>query len=143
MGAMSEPTRVSRTIDTDLDAAELWSLVADGQAWARWLVDESDVDVTPGAQGTVVDDGVERHVRIEHRDDRPDGDAARVAFTWWPDDRPDLSSAVELVVLPTSQGSRLLVTETFAAARASATAGTLRWDVRLLLLVTQAPALSV
>lgn len=138
---MSEPTRVRRTIDTGLSATELWELVADGDAWARWMVDESDVTVAPGADGTVVDDGVTRHVHIDHLDDDPDG--ARVGFTWWPDDRPDLTSSVELVVLPAPQGSRLLVTETFATAHAGATASPLAWDVRLMLLVARALAVYV
>ena len=91
------------------------------------MVDDADVTVEPGAGGTVVDDGVERTVRIDRRDEG--GDGARVAFTWWPDDRPDLVSAVELVVLPAASGSRLVVTETFASARAATAA--LAWDVRL------------
>ena len=107
-----EPTRVSRTIDTDLSTEELWALLADGEAWATWMVDESDVTVAPGGEGRVVDDGVERRVRIDRLDDGRDGDGARVGFTWWPDDRPDLVSAVELVVLPAATGSRLRVTET-------------------------------
>jgi hypothetical protein len=137
----SEPTRVSRTIDTELSTEELWALLADGEAWATWMVDESDVTVAPGGEGRVVDDGVERRVRIDHLDDGQDGDAARVGFTWWPDDRPDLVSAVELVVLPAATGSRLRVTETFAAA--STTVAPLAWDVRLMLLVAQALAVYV
>lgn len=138
---MSEPTRVSRTIDTDLAPDELWALVADGDAWRTWMVDESDVTVAPGGEGRVVDDGVERRVRIDRLDDGRDGDGARIGFTWWPDDRPDLVSAVELVVLPAATGSRLRVTETFTAAMA--TARPLAWDVRLMLLVAQALAVYV
>jgi hypothetical protein len=133
---MSEGTRITRTVETDLDADELWGLVADGDAWARWMVDESDVVVAPGSAGTVVDDGVERAVRIDHLDDH------RLAFTWWPQDRPELVSAVELVVLPATSGSRLHVTETHLSARAAATAPA-AWDVRLMLLVAQALAVYV
>jgi hypothetical protein len=95
------------------------------------MVDAADVDVTPGADGTVVDDGVERAVRIDRV-----GDDHRVGFTWWPHDRPDQVSAVELVVLPASTGSRLRVTETYARAAA----GSIAWDVRLMLLVARASA---
>jgi hypothetical protein len=142
---MSDATRITRTVDTELGTDELWALVSDGGAWARWMVDEADVDVTPGAGGTVVDDGVERDVRI----DRLDADAVR--FTWWPQDRPELVSSVELRVLPAAGGSTLRVTETYlsastaAGASASATVATasaVRWDVRLvLLLVACTPAL--
>jgi uncharacterized protein YndB with AHSA1/START domain len=132
---MSEGTRITRTVETDLDADELWGMVADGAAWARWMVDESDVDVAPGGAGRIVDDGVERAVRIDRLHDHA------LAFTWWPQDRPELVSAVELVVLPASGGSRLHVTETYLSA--SAAAAPAAWDVRLMLLVAQALAVHV
>ena len=132
MGAMSDTTRITRTVDTDLDAADLWALVGDGDGWARWMVDEADVDVRPGAEGTVVDDGVERAVRIDRLD------RSRVGFTWWPQDRPELVSAVELTVAPSPGGSTLRVTETFSACATTTTAE--RWDGRLFLLL-EAPAL--
>ena len=135
---MSEGTRVSRTVDIDLAPEDLWALVTDGGAWATWMVDEADVAVEPGAEGRVVDDGIERTVRIDRLDD--DGAGQRVGFTWWPDDRPDLVSAVELVVLPAAVGSRLRVTETFASARVEAP---FAWDVRMMLLVAQALAVHV
>ena len=98
---------ITRTIETDLELDELWSLVADGDGWAEWMVDGADIDVDPGSHGTVVDDGVTRDVRIDRVDP-----SRRVAFTWWPHSRPDQASTVELVVLPSATGSRLRVTET-------------------------------
>ena len=80
-------------------------------AWAEWMVDGADIEVDPGAHGTVVDDGVARDVRI----DRVEPSSGRVAFTWWPQARPDQASTVELVVVPARTGSRLHVTETYAA----------------------------
>jgi hypothetical protein len=136
---MSDATRVTRTVDTDLAPDELWDLVADGAGWATWMVDAADVTVVPGAGGTVVDDGVERTVRIDRLDD---GTAGRtIGFTWWPQDRPDLVSAVELVVLPAARGSRLRVIETAVSACAAGTP--YAWDVRLLLLAAQALAVFV
>jgi Activator of Hsp90 ATPase homolog 1-like protein len=132
---MSEGTRITRTVDTDLDTDELWGLIADGEAWAHWMVDESHVEVAPGGAGTVVDDGVERAVRIDRLDDH------RLGFTWWPRDHPELVSAVELVVLPAAGGSRLHVTETYRSA--SAVVASAAWDVRLMLLVAQALAVHV
>ena len=126
---MDEAMRITRTIDTDLGADELHELLTTG--WDRWLVDEADVEVRPGGGGTVVDDGVERAVQVTHVG--PGG----VTFTWWPQDRPDAMSTVELVVLPApygSPGSTLRVTETRALA-STAPAATARWDVRLLLLL--------
>ena len=131
---MSDGTRITRTVETDLDVDELWSLVADGDGWAQWMVDESDVEVAPGSAGTVVDDGVERSVHIDEIDDH------RVAFTWWPEARPELVSAVELVVLPAVGGSELRVTEISLSA---STVPALAWDVRMMLLVAQALAVFV
>ena len=131
---MSEGTRITRTVETDLEVDELWSLVADGDGWARWMVDEADVEVAPGSGGSVVDDGVERSVRIDELTDH------RVAFTWWPDDRPELVSAVELVVVPAVGGSQLRVTEISMSASAVPEAV---WDVRMMLLVAQALAVYV
>jgi hypothetical protein len=126
---MSEATRITRTVDTDLDTDELWRRVADGEAWAGWMVDEADVSVAPGGGGSVVDDGVARDVRIDRLGDRD------LAFTWWPHDRPAQVSTVELVVLPAVGGSRLRVTETYLSASAATGAA---WDVRLMLLVARA-----
>jgi hypothetical protein len=127
-----DPTRITRTIETDLELGELWSLVADGGGWVEWMVDDADIDIDPGSHGTVVDDGVARDVRIDHVDA-----SRRVAFTWWPQSRPDQASTVELVVLPSATGSRLRVTET----RASAGASSLAWDVRAMLLVARPPVI--
>jgi hypothetical protein len=135
---MSEATSVRRTIDTDLTPADLWALVNDATGWSAWMVDEADVDVAPGGSGRVVDDGVRRTVRVDRLDD--DGSGGRVGFTWWPDDRPDLASTVELVVVPTAAGSLLRVTETQLAASSAPLGG---WDVRLMLLVAQALAVHV
>ena len=133
---MSDGTRITRTIDTDLDAGELWSLVADGDRWAEWMVDGADIEVDAGEHGTVVDGGESRDVRI----DRVEPDR-RVAFTWWPHARPDQSSTVELVVIPSPTGSRLHVTETYARARAAS--NTLAWDVRAILLLARVVAAGV
>ena len=113
--------------------ADLWSLVSDGDGWAEWMVDGADIEVDPGASGTVVDDGVAREVRIDRVEP-----SRSVAFTWWPRARPDQTSTVELVVVPARTGSRLHVTETYRAVGAVATASAFRWDVRAMLLVARA-----
>jgi hypothetical protein len=126
---------VTRTIETDLPAEELWGLVGDGAGWADWMVDRSTVTVEPGGEGTVDDDGIERTVRIDEVTD------ARVRFTWWPSDDAHRSSTVELVVVPAGDGSTLHVTERYTASALGsmgspsmwAPAG-IRWDVRGVLL---------
>jgi uncharacterized protein YndB with AHSA1/START domain len=125
---MDEPVIVSRDIDLDLPLDELWSLVADGDGWERWLVDEADIDVENGATGFVRDDGEDRIVRIGEV-----VEGARVSFDWWPAGRPEDASAVELVVVPTTAGAALHVTEVFPPQRrVLASAASFRWEVRAL-----------
>ncbi len=122
----SEPTVVTRDIELDLPAGELWDLIADGERWADWLVDEAAVKVAPGAGGTVVDGGEERTVGVSSVD--PDGS---VRFAWWPTDRPDLASSVELTVVESVSRSVLRIVEVFppVAITAAATAS-IAWEVR-------------
>lgn len=126
----SEPTVVTREIDVDLPASELWAVIADGARWADWLVDEAAVEVTPGAGGTVVDGGEERTVGVSSV--QPD---QGLRFAWWPTDRPDLASSVELTVVETASRAVLRVVEVFPPVTAMATVvpsarASLAWDVR-------------
>jgi hypothetical protein len=121
---MDEPLIVRRDIDLDLPAEELWTLVAGG--WEQWLVDTADVNVEPGGGGVVRDDEEDREVRIAEV-----VDGERVSFEWWPAERPQDRSAVELVVLPTPGGAVLRVTESFPPPlRAQARVAATRWEVR-------------
>ena len=89
--------------------------------------------VVDGGRGTVVDDGTDRQVRVERVEP---GKAVR--FSWWPTGGPEQASTVELVVLPTHQGSRLLVTEVMASASVQASVQTprtgLAWEMRVVCL---------
>jgi uncharacterized protein YndB with AHSA1/START domain len=125
---MDEPLIVSRDIDLDLPAGELWSLIGDGEGWETWFVDEAGVAVETGATGVVRDQGQIREVRF---DDVVAGE--RVSFDWWPAGRPGDASAVELVVAPSPSGAVLHVTETFPPrSTAQASAAWLTWEVRAL-----------
>lgn len=122
----SEPTVVTRDIDVDLPADELWHLIVDGDRWADWLVDDAAVDVTPGAGGVVVDGGEERTVGISSV--QP-GEGLR--FAWWPSDRPGLASSVELRIVETESRSVLRIVEVFPPAVTTAAPGaSITWDVR-------------
>jgi uncharacterized protein YndB with AHSA1/START domain len=143
---LADHLAVTRTAEFDLSADELWALVSDGSRWADWMVDESDVHVTPGGTGTVVDDGVTRRVRVRsvssggfssQMSSWTTGTATRTAggrlvFEWQPvDDGNDegAASTVEIEVTSTDDGgSRLRIVETSASA---ADAG-FAWDLRLL-----------
>ena len=126
-------TSVTRHVELDLTVDELWAMIADGERWAEWLVDASTVEVTPGADGTVVDDGERRDVRVhtvEH--------GRRIGFEWWTDDE---RSEVELEIVPGDERTGLRITETFACADAIARASN-AWDVRLLVLCLGTAALA-
>ena len=124
-----DPTTITRQIDLDTPADALWDLVSDPAEMADWLGDTVEVDVRPGGEGAIVDDGIVRHVVIEEvRESR------QLSFTWWePDDR-SRASRVVFTVDTHGAGSRLTISETRhdvsprLSARASASA--VRWEVR-------------
>jgi uncharacterized protein YndB with AHSA1/START domain len=119
--------RITRQIDLDIPAAELWRLIATTDGWAEWMVDAAEF--TNGAStGWVVDQGVRRMVTIE---EIVDGSAVR--FTW-SDGGHD--SHVELCI---GEG-QLVITETQASAASSAS---LDWDLRLISLWLRVTAASM
>ncbi len=129
---MSDGTRASPARSTPTSSSgELWSLVADGDGWAEWMVDGADIEVDPGARGTVVDDGDARDVRIDSVEPVPPRGLHVVAA------RP-AGPGVDRRArgLPSHTGSRLHVTETYAGASAGVSA--LAWDVRGMLLISRA-----
>lgn len=109
------PGFVERVQDFPVPAAALWSAVSDAEQLALWLGDELELDVRPGGVGRLVEDGEVRRVVVE---DVVEGE--RLTFTWWAERtderRPGSTLAgpptcVELLVLPTAAGSRLVVRE--------------------------------
>ena len=128
MADMDEPMIVSRDIDLDLPADELWSLIADADSWQSWLVDEAEVDVEIGATGLVRDAG-----RTAGCAWTRSSTGERVTFEWWPADRPGDASAVELVVVPSpSAPCSTSPRRSRPGARAQASAAWFTWEVRAL-----------
>jgi uncharacterized protein YndB with AHSA1/START domain len=122
---------MERSHEFDVGADELWEAVTDPSQLADWLGDEVDIDVSPGGEGRVVDDGELRHVLVDEVDP-----GRRFTFTWWPHhDRAD-RSYVEIEVAPADSGSRLVVRETRLAAPDA------RWPVRLTMLQMRCSMLS-
>jgi uncharacterized protein YndB with AHSA1/START domain len=114
---------MERIADFDVPAEDLWEAMADADALASWFGDEVDLDVVEGADGTVTDDGVVREVHVDTVEH-----GRRVAFHWWPSGRHAEVSEVELIVLPRTSGSRLIVRETVAASMST------RWETRVCVL---------
>ena len=87
--------RVSREVEVQADADEVWSAISDPELRSLWLDD---------------DDARSRDLRLDEVDE-----GRRLVWTWWrPDDEPG-SSTVEIVLAPTPGGTRVVVTETLAA----------------------------
>lgn len=127
-----EDLSIERTTDLDLDVDELWALISTTEGWSSWLVDDAQIQITPGSAGTAVEDGVVRDVRIESM-----SDGRSVSFSWWDRDDPTSGSLVQLAVVELPNGrSQLNITERFIGASASVSASmsassALAWDVRL------------
>jgi uncharacterized protein YndB with AHSA1/START domain len=119
----TEPgSRVTREVEVEADADEVWSAISDPELRSLWLDDA---------------DARSRDLRLDEVDE-----GHRMVWTWWrPDDQPG-SSTVEIVLAPTPGGTRVVVTETLAAtptrASVAGSSGTValragdRWSYRLL-----------
>ncbi len=121
---------MERSQDFNIPAGDLWEAVVNPERLAGWLGDEVELDVRPGGEGRIVDDGQARQVVV---DDVVDGQ--RLTFTWWPETSATEVSQVELIVVAIPEGSRLVVRETLATAS--------RWNVRMAVLGCSCAALAL
>jgi uncharacterized protein YndB with AHSA1/START domain len=113
------------TLPADLETA--WELLTRPDDLAAWLGAEVVLDPTPGAAGLVVDhDGTRRPLVIDEVDA-----GSRLSWRWWTEDDREVSR-VEIVLSPTSTGTRVTIVEqALPTARASARASA-AWSHRLL-----------
>jgi uncharacterized protein YndB with AHSA1/START domain len=86
---------VTRSVELEAAADEVWSAITDPELRAHWLDD---------------DDARARTVRL----DEVDADR-RLVWTWWRHDDESGASTVEIVLTPTAVGTRLVVTEILPA----------------------------
>ena len=120
-------TIVTRDIELELTQEQLWELIAAGDGWRAWMVDEADVEVAPGGTGEVAEAGARRHVEVT---------AVRrgesVHFVWWPAGDEELASSVSLTVDTDATGAAVLrVVEVFPpAATVDPVSASIAWDVR-------------
>ena len=124
---MTERVDITRSIGLDLEPGDVWELIGDGERWADWMVDTADVEVAPGAGGSVVDGDETREVRIDTVDA-----GERISFDWWPIGHPDQASSVDLRIVPAVHETLLEVVETFPANRTAVamSAAAATWRVR-------------
>jgi uncharacterized protein YndB with AHSA1/START domain len=129
---MDDTIEVTRSIELEFEPDEVWELISDGEHWVDWMVDTANVEVSPGATGTVTDGDEQREVRINRVDE-----AERISFDWWPAGGRDRASSVELHIVPTRYGTVLEVVESFPATqRLTASAASSRWHARVRYLAT-------
>ena len=134
---------VERRIELDAAPEDVWAAVCEPTSW---LADEGELDLRPGGEGRLVDDGVARQVAVETVED-----GRRLVFRWWEEDGGDAGgSRVEVTVVPLAGPTVVMVREVrlTAPVQASATSrrarasAALRWEVRLACLAfVRAPAL--
>ena len=139
---------VTRSIELPVSAEEAWTSIGGADGLAGWLGDAVELEVIPGASGTVVDAGTVRRVVVT------EVDAGRsVGFVWWDDDAPEEASVVTIALTPADGtgadgATTVTVTERLAGAASasigSASIGDLAlaadgaWDRRLRALVGDA-----
>ena len=91
--------------ELDLSAEEAWELLGSSDGLERWLGDRVDLDVAPGAEGTI-EDGDER-LLAEVESVEP---GRRVSLRWWSEERG--AAVVDLTLEPIgADRTRLIVTE--------------------------------
>jgi len=126
---------ITRSVELDAAVDDVWQAVTTPELLSGWLEGDVEVDVRPGGDGVLVEpDGAVRRMRIEEVEP-----TRRLALRWWPEDGSGPASTVELDLLPTPAGTRLVVTETLlerhpVRASASVAIAASRWDLRLVLL---------
>jgi uncharacterized protein YndB with AHSA1/START domain len=110
---------VERAVELEASVGEVWDAVCDPTGW---LADSGWLDVRPGGEGRLTDDGVDRDVVVDTVDEH-----RRLVYRWWrPEDGPEGASRVEITVLPTDGVTRLVIRESRPRVAGSA----LRWEVR-------------
>lgn len=119
-----EPIAVTRTIDLDAPADEVWSRLVDEAELSSWLGATVRLDAAPGGIGRF-DFGTSVRRAVVHTVE-PN---RRFGFTWWDEDDPDEVSTVEFELDRSTPagGVRLTITETVVPGGAAAGARACNW----------------
>jgi uncharacterized protein YndB with AHSA1/START domain len=113
---------VERQVELDASPDDVWDAVC---APETWLADAGSIDVRPGGDGVLVDDGVARRVVVETVEA-----GRRLVYRWWRDDEGE-TSRVEITVVPGGGPTRLVVRETRLAGATAMMSTAHRWELRL------------
>ena len=93
---------MSREVELPLDAGEAWEAVTELE---EWLVDDADLALEPGEEGTLrLPGGEERRAVVEEVEP-----GERLAFWWWAGEAP--ATRVELTLVPAVGGTVVRVVE--------------------------------
>ena len=93
---------ITREIEIPLDAGEAWEAVTELE---EWLVDDADLALEPGEEGTLrLPGGEERRAVVEQVEPNE-----RLTFWWWAGEAP--ATRVELTLVPAVGGTVVRVVE--------------------------------
>lgn len=131
---------VSRSVDLPVSAEEAWASISGADELAGWLGDAVDLEVVPGAAGTVTEGDVVRRVVVTAVE------AGRsVELAWWDEATPEDASIVTIALEPGNDGTTVTVSERLAGAASASLGGAsigdlvgaadAAWDRRLQALV--------
>lgn len=119
---------VTRQVRLDISPDALWAAITDRESLEAWLGERVDVDLRPGGEGTIVDDGVTRDVVVQRVHD-----GRGWSFEWRVDEAP--VSTVSFEISSTDDGASVLtITETLDAEAQARSGGGFRWELCALLL---------
>jgi uncharacterized protein YndB with AHSA1/START domain len=137
---------VTRSIELPVSTDEAWVSLRDAHGLAGWLGDAVDLDVVPGAAGTITEgDAVRRVVVTEVVEGHS------IGLVWWDETAPEEASVVTIAVTPSGEGAATVTVTEQLAGSATASIGAASigdlvavegaWDRRLQALVGE-PALA-
>ncbi len=99
--------QVRRSVEVELDPAEVWELLVDDDERSSWFGGPSTLEVAPGGEGSFTDpDGTRRQATVGEVDE-----GRRLSWTWWPEGDDGAPSRVQIDLAPVPGGTTVVVTE--------------------------------
>jgi len=93
---------VKREVELESEPEEAWRAIGDESGLSEWLGDQVEVELVPGGEIAVTEDGDRRSGFVESVDE------GRSLTFWWAEDGEE-TSRVELEVLPRTDGAGCVV----------------------------------